>query len=384
MQLLLLLGLLPLTVLIFDRVALLAPLVNFIAVPVFSFVTVPATLIAAAGGGDIFLHIAATSIDWLEKLIAWVASTAWADTQVAELTPWLWPLLLLPLAWALLPPGWPGRYSAWLALLALLLWRPAGPPYGCIDMTFMDVGQGLAVVLRSNRHSLLFDTGPLYRSGASAAEHAILPFLRTEGVRSLDKLLVSHADLDHAGGLSAILHSVAVADLLRGETLRDAELPGRPCRRGERWSWDGIDFRILHPPDDGFSGNDASCVLLLTAGGYHALLTGDIELAAEQSLLQRGELPRVDIVTVPHHGSLTSSSTPFAERLAPDLALVSAGYRNRWSLPRDEVVRRWQDAGATVLRTDHSGAIRVRMCQRSGVRILRQEREYRRRLWHEP
>lgn len=384
MQLLLLLGLLPMTILIFDRVALAAPVVNFIAVPLFSVVTVPATLIAAAGGSDVFLQIAATSIGWLEKLIAAVAATTWADTRVAELAGWIQLLLFLPLLWALLPPGWPGRAAAWLALVSLLTWRPDAPPYSCVDLTFMDVGQGLAVFVRSHRHALLFDTGPLYRSGSSAAEHAILPLLRAQRVSALDKLLVSHADMDHAGGVSTVMHTVRVAELLWGEALPAAPLGGRPCRQGERWSWDGIEFQILHPPAGGFTGNDVSCVLLVTAGIHHALLTGDIERAAEQSLVRSDDLPRVDIVTVPHHGSLTSSSTPFVDRLLPDLAVVSAGHRNRWEFPRDEVVRRWRAAGAEVLRTDVSGAIGMRMCQRSGVRILRHEREYRRRLWHEP
>lgn len=384
MQLVLLLGLLPLTVLIFERVALLAPFVNFIAVPLFSIVTVPATLIAAAGGSDMFLQIAAASIGWLEWMIANVAGMPGADTKIAEITRQVWPLLLLPFIWALLPPGWPGRASAWLALLALLLWKPAAPPYSCVDLTFMDVGQGLAIVARSNRHALLYDTGPAYRSGGTAAEHAILPYLRSQRIPSLDKLIVSHADLDHAGGVGAVARAVPITDLMWGEPLPDSRPHGRHCEQGERWSWDGIDFRVLHPSDATFSGNDASCVLLVAAGAHRALLTGDIEIAAEKSLVRGGDLPLVDIVTVPHHGSLTSSSTPFTQRVAPNYALVSAGHRNRWRFPRAEVVSRWREAGAEVLRTDLSGAIRVRMCQRSGVQILRHEREYRRRLWHEP
>jgi competence protein ComEC len=317
-------------------------------------------------------------------MIALVAGTPGVDTKIAEMTPAVWPLLALPFLWALLPPGWPGRGSAWLGLLALLLWQPAAPPYSCVDLTFMDVGQGLAVVVRSNRHALLYDTGPAYRSGGTAAEQAILPYLRSQRVISLDKLIVSHADLDHAGGVGAVARALPITDLLWGEPLPRSRPHGRRCKQGERWSWDGIDFRILHPSDAAFSGNDASCVLLVAAGAHRALLTGDIERTAEQSLVRGAELLFVDIVSVPHHGSLTSSSGPFVERLAPDVALVSAGHRNRWRFPRAEVVRRWRDAGAEVLQTDVSGAIHVRMCQRSGVRIVRHEREYRRRLWHEP
>jgi competence protein ComEC len=132
------------------------------------------------------------------------------------------------------------------------------------------------------------------------------------------------------------------------------------------------------------SDNDESCVLEISTGRDRALLTGDIERAAETRLLESGALSEVDLVVVPHHGSLTSSSEPFVRRLDPDVALVSAGFDNRWSLPRSEVVTRWERAGARVFNTAVSGALRTRMCVDTGLGPVSAHRADARRYWHEP
>jgi competence protein ComEC len=123
-------------------------------------------------------------------------------------------------------------------------------------------------------------------------------------------------------------------------------------------------------------------VLLVAAGRHQLLLTGDIEVAAERDLLRRHALSTVDVVVVPHHGSLTSSSTAFVQQLSPSVAIVSAGFANRWGLPKEAVLDRWVSAGSTILNTAEAGAVSVSLCAEGGIRKLRSDRDERRRFWH--
>lgn len=390
MQVLLLLGLLPLVVLIFGRVALIAPAVNLLAVPVFSFITVPLML----GGmlldgflqfpGDQALHAAAASLGVIENLIEGAAEIPAASQVVPGLTGFSFAYLLLPLVWVLLPPAWPGRYLAWLGLAALLLYQPPRPAPGCADVDVLDVGQGLAIVIRSKRHVLLYDTGPAFRGGGSIAATVVLPYLASLGIERIDTFIVSHADLDHAGGVAAVRAGIDVGRVIAGETLPQFESRSHRCRAGERWQQDGIEFEFLHPVRDSpANGNDASCVLMIRAGEHRLLLTGDIERRAEDDLVRRGVLPSVAAVVVPHHGSGTSSGMAFVRALQPGLAIVSAGHGNRWGLPKQEIVSRWEAAGARVLDTAASGAISMRFCADTGIGQVLQNRVVQRRIWHE-
>jgi competence protein ComEC len=140
----------------------------------------------------------------------------------------------------------------------------------------------------------------------------------------------------------------------------------------------------LHPlPGDVLAGNDASCVLAIEAGTARLLITGDIEAGVERSLLEGGNIVGSDVVVVPHHGSRTSSSPLFVATLAPYIALISAGYHNRWDLPRPDVVRRWRDVGAEVFTTAVEGAISLRLCDGDGIVDLDRHRHRIRRVWHE-
>lgn len=389
-QLVLLMGLLPLVALSFARVSLAAPLINALAVPLFSFATVPLALAGllldgpAAGLGDLALRAAAATIGWLEALIAAAARHDAAAFAVADPAGIAWLYLLLPLAWVVLPSGWPARRVAWLALPALMLWRPAPPPEGCADVVTLDVGQGLAVFVRTRDRTLLYDTGPAYRDGGSAAERIILPYLAGRGVRRLDRIVISHADLDHAGGLHVLARFMSPDEVLSPEPLPWSGRPLRPCVAGVQWSWNEVRFSVLHPAIAGAGKrNDSSCVLLVEAGERRALLAGDIEAAAEAALVRARILPPVDVTTVPHHGSRTSSTAPFIRSLDADYAVVSAAHGNRWGFPKPDVVARWQSHGATVLTTAGSGAISMRLCAGARGVDVSEWRRQAQRLWHE-
>ncbi len=386
MQVILLFGLMPLTILIFQRVSFAAPVVNLIAVPLFSTVTVPAALagsVALAGVpglSRIAFDVAAASIGWIEALIAAFADLGFSASIVAQPVGVVAAAAFLPLVWVVLPQGWPGRGVAVLAAALLVTNKPPAPPAGCLDAWVLDVGQGLSVFVQTHRHATLYDTGASYRSGGSAAQQTVIPFLRSRGIVQLDWLVVSHGDLDHAGGVADILGTMRVAKVLWNVPLNGAGT--FRCRAGQSWQMDGVVFRVLHP-DAGFvdSRNDGSCVIEVAVGTRRLLLTGDIEATAEQYLVDTKRLRSVDILTVPHHGSLTSSSPAFVNATDADVAIASAGYANRWGFPRSRVVMRWEGAGTRFLDTATSGAIRVRLCSWRRRSVVTEERQRRRRHW---
>ncbi len=389
-QVFLFVGLAPLTMLLFQRLAPLSIPVNLFGVPLFGFVTVPATLFGLLLGGTSeamaqhALGIAALSIDWLERLVALADRLRFADMPVARARGLALLALSMPAIWVALPRRWPCRHLAIIGFPALLLQAPHAPPQGCVDAHVLDVGQGLAVVVQTPTSTGLYDTGIAFRGGGTIAEHVVLPFLRARAIRELDWIVVSHADIDHSGGIGTALDYSPRSPVLLGERL-PVEVPqARLCRSGQNWQADDVRFSVLHPPPGGVeTGNNASCVILVEAGAHALLLTGDIEARAERALLRGGSLRSVDAVVVPHHGSLTSSSGPFAARLAPAVAVVPAGFRNRWGFPRQAVADRWRRSGADVLVTGRTGAVSLRLCGQGGIRDVRKDRDERRRFWRE-
>jgi len=387
MQVFLLFGLMPLTALIFQRFSLAATPINLVAVPVFSLVTVPLTL--AGMVSDSFLptvaafalKLAAHSIEAIEWLIKHVVELPYASITLARIQGIACLILLVPLVWVVLPGGWPGRRIAVLGILAVATWKPAAPPTACFDAWILDVGQGLAVTVQTNSSVMLYDTGMAWRSGGSVAEQVVLPFLRARRIDYIDRLVVSHADLDHSGGAPRILDELTVGDVIVGESLdlRSERL----CVSGEWWVSDSIRFDVLHPGRTHTGhGNASSCVLRVSAGAHSLLLTGDIEASSERDLVSSRAEVAADIAIVPHHGSLTSSTVPFIDSVYPDFAVVSAGYGNRWGFPKATVVERWEAMGAEVLNTATSGALYFRVCADDGVNRLSSERDRRRRFWH--
>ncbi len=382
--------LLPLTLTIFGTISLLGPLVNLIAIPFFGLVLVPAILIGVALLA-LPLPLAEHWFQWIDHIVgvcwplfAGLATSPLALVHVAHRPLWTLVSLTIAVLWVAAPWPWVVRALGVALALPALLWRADALPTGAFEVTVLDVGQGLAVLVSTRNHALLFDTGPAARSGRAAAEFSIVPYLAWRGRRDLDAIVLSHSDRDHVGGLETVMAAVAVERLYVGGDLRGSSR-ARSCVAGDRWDWDQVSFRFLYPPlasagDKPLSDNNGSCVLEVSASGGAALLTGDIEAAAERALLDLAR--RMDVVVVPHHGSRSSSGAEFVAALAPRWAVVSAGYDNRWNFPKPEVIARWQAAGATTFSTARSGAVTFRLG--SGVQTQRPE-EYRddaRRFWH--
>jgi len=284
-------------------------------------------------------------------------------------------------AWMLAPRGVPWR-TAGLALMAPAFFvAPAAPRIGEAWITTFDVGQGLAVLVRTETRALLYDTGPAYGAESDSAARVVVPALRGQGISSVDLLVLTHEDSDHTGGALTVLESFEVAavasSLPSAHPLHALAPNARRCRAGESWEWDGVRFQFLHPSGaDVVRRNNLSCVLRVTAHGRSVLLTGDIERAAEAELLDKDV--RSEVLVVPHHGSRTSSTSEFIAAVSPSWALVPVGYRSRFGHPSAEVLARYGAAGVPIVRTDLDGAISVRL---GDTLTLETERQRRARYW---
>jgi len=376
----------PVLVAAFGAVPVLGPVANAIAIPLFSFVILPATLaatallpLAPALAGRLWAALAAALDRGWPALLA-VADSRWALFSPPAAPAWLIASSLLVALAAILMPARGLKLVAAALLATLILRPPPHPAKGTFELTVLDVGHGLATVVRTASHVLVFDTGPHWRGGGAAARVTLVPYLRSLGVRRIDLVVVSHDDADHAGGLAELSQSFAVSALL-GEASLPEPLGTRRCRAGSRWNWDGVGFSVIHPPPGGgFRGNDGSCALRVEGPGGAALLLADPESRAETAMLRQPLA--AGIVVVPHHGSATSSSPALVRAVGARLALVSTGYGNRWGFPRPEIVERWRRAGANVLTTAEGGAISVEVGADTGIGPARPWRQQRRRWWH--
>ncbi|HTQ76955.1 MAG TPA: DNA internalization-related competence protein ComEC/Rec2 [Burkholderiales bacterium] len=385
-------GLAPAALLLFSQVSLVGPLANAVAIPLVSVVVTPLALAAAALPWAAPLRLAAWLTGLLLQFLEWCASLPAALWQ--QHAPPLWAVLLAlaGVAWLLAPRGTPWRAAGLALMLPAAALPPPAPAEGEAWIETLDVGQGLAVLVRTSRHVLLYDTGPAF-GGGDSGERIIAPRLRAAGLSRLDAMVVTHDDMDHAGGAASTLAEFETGELLSSlpdsHPLLRAAPAARRCAAGETWDWDGVRFAFLHPaagwapPGRKVKANDLSCVLRVSAaGGGTALLAGDIEKPAEARLLAEatGAL-RADVLLVPHHGSRTSSSAAFLAAVHPAVGVVAAGYRNRFGHPSAEVLARYAALGTVVHRTDLEGAVTA-LLSAQGVRVLT-ERSARRRYWHD-
>jgi competence protein ComEC len=383
-------GLAPLTLVLFQQVSLVGLLANLVAVPLVTLLITPVSLLGALLPP--LWPLAGWMVLGLGEALSMLARAPWAVLAVAAAPGWAQALGLLAGALLVLPLPWRTRALA-VPLAWPMLWPAVErPPEGRFDVVAADVGQGSAVLVRTRGHTLLYDSGARYSAASDAGQRVLLPLLRGQGVRQLDAMVLSHSDSDHIGGADSVLAVVPAERIV--SSLPPAHALAAPrrgtavqtCRAGQQWQWDGVRFEMLHPLASDYeaaqlSANAMSCVLSVSdARGARLLLTGDIPVAVESRLVERaGSALAADVLLAPHHGSRSSSGDELLDAVQPRLALVQAGWRNRFGHPAAEVLARLQARGVGVVRTDQCGAWQWR----SGAGNGRCHRAQTRRYWHD-
>lgn len=393
------LGLLPVLLTLFQQVSLVSPVANAIAIPVIASVIVPLALLAVVPGLEFLLLVAHPILQGTMMILQWLQGSPLAIWELA--TPPLWTVVAatVGIIWLLLPgglglgiaAGFPARWLGIPIMLPLLLVTPEKPAEGELWLTVLDVGQGLSVVARTRHHVLLYDTGPKYVESDSG-QYVIVPYLRGEGIRKLDKIVISHADSDHSGGTLSVLKHVETqavqSSIAADHPIREKAANNFYCYAGETWQWDGVHFEMLHPSDQIPSStkrrdtNDSSCVLKITTAHGSVLLPGDIGKKTETALLQRLESALAsDVLIVPHHGSRTSSLPEFVRQINPKYAVFTVGYRSRFGHPHAEVVERYRKQGSCLYRSDYDGAILLQLADDQITATTWRKKH--RRFWHD-
>lgn len=388
-QCLLSLGLMPLTLVNFHTLAWLSPVANLIAIPWVSLVVVPLTLaglclfpLSTEAAGAVW-SLAGYSYVGLEWLLARLASSPMAELTLARPL-WVAVAAMAGMVGMLLASG-RRRILAALLVIPLPLYSVARPGAGEVWVDVLDVGQGLAVVAQTERHTLVYDTGPRFGSGLDTGEAVVMPFLRTRGVAAIDTLVVSHGDNDHIGGAASVLDAFPTGRVL---TSRPEQLPVarvEACREAQGWHWDGVDFSLLHPGKRSWrQENNASCVLMIeTASGQRLLLPGDIEASAEYDLVGRyRDALQAAVLLAPHHGSRSSSTASFITAVAPDSVIFPAGRHNRYGFPHPDILERYRQHNVARHTVGCTGALQVRLGGSEGPRLEAGHRLTAKRLWH--
>ncbi len=393
------LALAPLLLALFHEVSLVSPLANAIAIPLVSLVVVPLSLLAAllpwAWPAELAHAVIAVVMRYLEIL------AGLPQPVFHTATPTL-PVLLLALlgtALLLLPRGFPARWLGLVMFLPLLFPRLPAPQPGAAWLSVLDVGQGEALLVRTAHRALLVDAGPRYASGEDAGGRVVAPALWHQGINRLDGLVVTHDDLDHTGGAASIAAShhpgwllTALAGMAperlseTGKGVLQASARVISCAAGQAWNWDGVTFRVLHPPahhyaQPGYSDNDLGCVIRVETAGGSVLLAADIERLSEMNLAERHMPLKADVLVAPHHGSKSSSTPGFLAAVSPRLIVIPVGHRNRYGHPHPEVLARYRALGVDIARTDREGAVEVKL-EPAGMSVARWV-EVDRRYWRE-
>jgi competence protein ComEC len=380
------LALAPLTLMVFGQVSVVGLLANLLAIPWVTLVLAPLAL-----GGVVLppmWDVAAWAAQGLWWWLGWLAQWPGASLSLPR-APMVWGFAsMLGALLLVLPWPWSARWLGLPLLLPVLWWQPEAPAPGAFTLLAPDIGQGNAVLVRTAHHALLFDAGPRYSLESDAGNRVLVPLLRALDV-SLDTLVLSHRDTDHVGGAPAVLALYPRAALLSSlEPQHPLQLlrSSQRCEAGQAWEWDGVRFEVLHPRAEDYAQpakpNAMSCVLHIAGTHGSALLAGDIEAAQEARLLQSapdGTVLKADWLLVPHHGSKTSSTEAFVAAVAPSLAVVQAGYRNRFGHPTEPVLARYAQAQVAVADSPHCGAV---LWSSSEPRTWACYRETGLRYWH--
>lgn len=388
-QWLMFIGLLVPLILLVNSLSLLAPIANVIAIPLITFFVVPCLIIAAIfyqvfGQADTLFLLGAewgTELfrHWLQYLV---------QLELDQLNPSMTlnkhavALAMVGVGLLLLPKGL-RKPALGIAAICLALAIPleSGTP---LQLLVFDVGQGTAVLVRTQQHQLLYDTGPAFTDNFDAGSGILTPYLRSQGIGKLDALIVSHNDADHSGGMEAVLKNFDIERLMLGEPEKHPVSPNQPiaenCHGVGDWLWDDVKFHFLEwDALQDTKSNNRSCVLLIEYQAQKILLPGDIEKPVERQLLAQKVLTPVTILLAPHHGSHSSSTPGFIAETYPQYVIYSTGYHNQHGHPHQDVRERYQHVNARELNTAQSGALEFKWSL--GHWTIAEYRDLQKRYW---
>ena len=381
LQLLISIATIPLLVWFFAGGSALSPLANLVAIPVFSFIATPLSLIGAL--------LELSGLTYLAKLIFELSNQAlivlgyfltylqqfnfnywhYAQTSTLDLL-----LFISAIIIAVSPTGLKLRQFS-IPILALIFLIPDNKiEKNSVLITVLDVGQGLSHIVQTQNHTLLFDTGASYPSGFNLGSSVVNPYLKALHIRQLDKIIISHADNDHIGGLQSVLAAFEVGEILSSVPDK-IKAPASLCQARQSWRWDGVLFEILNPAENThFKGNNASCVLKVSTDKYAILLTADIEKKAEQQLIRNfANVLKSDIMLSAHHGSKSSSTQAFLDAVSPSLVIVSSGYKNRFNHPAKKVTERYTANHIKFIGTNCAGQIDIKLGDEISINEYRKD-----------
>ncbi|KAF3977290.1 MAG: DNA internalization-related competence protein ComEC/Rec2 [Methylococcales symbiont of Iophon sp. n. MRB-2018] len=362
-------GLSPLLVFYFQQISIISPLANFLSVPVISLLVVPLCLLGVV---LIFVsplfsipvfNCADLILQGLNWFLSEMALLPFATVTLAAPPVYVIGLAVFGVFLLFSPKGIPARWLAFLFILPLIFQSVEKPETGEVEISLLDVGQGLSAVVQTKNRLLLFDTGAKFSEQYDMGDAVVVPFLKHKALKTIDMLIISHGDNDHIGGMHSILKYAKVNKLLTSvseQLVPDAQ----SCYAGQSWLWDQVLFEILSPPLNKklISKNNNSCVLKISAGENSLLLTGDIEENAEKWLIKHAAAQlSSDVLVAPHHGSKTSSSLDFLQHIQAKFVLIPAGYRNRFLFPHRQVLERYKKMNAVVFNTANDGALIVEL-----------------------
>jgi len=365
LQLVICVAMLPITLWFFQSSSSLSGLANLIAIPTFSFIVTPISLLGALFAiaeidvlAQLCFEIANKTLSLLALFLQQISDLPFNRLHFMPASVLDLFILVIGACLLILPRGLKLRWAALLLITIPILASNTNIPSKSALIDVLDVGQGLSVIVRTENHTLVYDTGSQSPSGFNMGDAALIPFLIANQVNSIDMIIISHGDNDHIGGLQAVVNNFTIGNIL-SSVPNAIPSPAERCYSGQSWIWDGVKFDILNPErNTDFEGNNASCVLKISTADGSLLLTGDIEKKAEKALLQNSDINLdADILIIPHHGSKTSSTEAFIQAISPNIAISSAGYKNSYKHPADTIVELYRDNSVIVFDTICSGQL---------------------------
>ena len=380
-QLIILIGLMPLMVIVFGQINLLTPIANLLVLPLASLLLIPLMFAAFlvylfSGSMGLYLFSVVEKVSNVFFIILdYLQQFNFLTVSINSISMLSIIFLMFITFVLLLPKLFRWRYLSLLLLFPIYLNKPSKLIEGDFHVNVLDVGQGLSVVVKTKDHTLIYDTAAKYDTGFNLASTVVIPFLQSQGIKSIDKLILSHKDNDHAGGINELKEQYQEMQVY------DVVGQYKDCKKGLSWQWNKVNFEVLSPFNiKPYLGNNSSCVLKIFSQHGSILLTGDIEDPVEYRLThQKKNVVQSDVLLVPHHGSRTSSSKEFIKKVSPKIALNSSGYANQFNHPHPLIKKRYIDNKIKFYDTQDKGMIEL-LFTKEGIN-LRQYSDVNHHFW---